>query len=185
MVVNAVAFASIDDFKTSGSVPEIIYSGSDCRLQPISRLYKHFAINSFSGLKPEIVLVDTSTFPSVPHKLLVHSRTMTETLASHYKDSLEVSVLESSESSDNVLARSVIIHTKTNSHPVEVGMLEADLGCLPSESARNEVRERRKPFGAILKEQLPKFRTGEQIFFAIKCDQLLSSLLKLYRPNNR
>ena len=126
---------------------------------------------------PEAVFLDPEQVPEPYRRLLCHNSDMTPTLEEAYGETIHLHVLDYSLR-DRVVSRRVVLVLEDNETPVEMGAIEIHLEPLPA-PARAEIRERHKPFGAILRDYEIPHSSRPTAFFRITPDGMIRSALQV------
>ena len=111
--------------------------------------------------------------PAPYHKLLVHPRDMTSTLAEHHGTEIHLDVLAMREE-DGEITRTVLL--LADGKPVEYGWITIQLDVF-SDTARDSIREGRLPLGAIMEQDGTAYRCDPHTYFRVEPDAALRELL--------
>lgn len=134
--------------------------------------------------------IDPSDLPDPYRQLLAHDGDMTSRLENHYKSSIRVKIIRSSNDGKNYF-REVLLQTdEPNPRSIEYGAIEIQLAEL-SEPAKDAVIAGEKPLGGILNLGRIPYSCSLRGFFKITPDDAIKELfvmqntVPLYGRSNR
>ncbi len=127
--------------------------------------------------RPALEVIPARALLQPYRSLLDHQSDMTSTLEKFHGEPLVLRVLARRQVG-NTLSRRVVLVGEESGKPVEFGAIRIDLESFPA-TARELIREGRRPLGALLAEFAIPYRSRPKLFLKVKTDQEIEAALEI------